>query len=320
MQLTDKIKEAEKTLRLAANMSRDYYHKPLIICYSGGKDSDVLLDIAINCLNPEEIEVVNNHTTVDAPETVYHIRKVFQKLEEQGIKTEIRMPRYKGQPTSMWKLIVDMGSFPTGKQRFCCRILKETGTPKRLTAVGVREDESINRRNREAFTVRVKRKEDRYYMTTDHVSEVYQDSLRMSEDLGEPIEKVNAYDCRIIEAAKKNKDLIVNPIYKFTEKDIWAYIKEKDIETNPLYSRGYKRVGCIGCPLAGAKNMKRDFEDYPKYKENYIKAFDRMLERRRQKGKPFIKARNGEELMRIWLREDPKQIRLEDILPEDNLI
>ena len=66
--------------------------------------------------------------------------------------------------------------------------------------------------------------------------------------------------------------------------------------------------------------MKRDFEDYPKYKENYIKAFDRMLERRRQKGKPFIKARNGEELMRIWLREDPKQIRLEDILPEGNLI
>lgn len=53
--LEEKIKEAEKTLKLAAAMSRDYYHEPLIICYSGGKDSDVLLDIAIKCLKRRRI-------------------------------------------------------------------------------------------------------------------------------------------------------------------------------------------------------------------------------------------------------------------------
>lgn len=50
MALNDKIKQAEKVLKLAADMSKTYYHAPLIVCYSGGKDSDVLVDIALNCL------------------------------------------------------------------------------------------------------------------------------------------------------------------------------------------------------------------------------------------------------------------------------
>ena len=107
-----KIKEAEKTLKLGAEMSKYYYHKPLLLCYSGGKDSDVMLDIAKRCLKPDDFEVLNSHTTVDAPETVYHIRKVFKTCEEQGIKTEIRMPTYKGEPISMWRLIERQGTPP----------------------------------------------------------------------------------------------------------------------------------------------------------------------------------------------------------------
>lgn len=37
---------AIERLKLAEMMSEQYYHKPLIICYSGGKDSDVLLELA----------------------------------------------------------------------------------------------------------------------------------------------------------------------------------------------------------------------------------------------------------------------------------
>ena len=86
-----KIFEAKATLQLASEMSDYYYHKPLIVCYSGGKDSDVLLDIARKCLKPSEFEVLNSHTTVDAPETVYHIREVFRGLEKDGIKATIKI-------------------------------------------------------------------------------------------------------------------------------------------------------------------------------------------------------------------------------------
>ena len=37
---TEKIEQAKDVLRLAAEISWDYYQEPLIITYSGGKDSD----------------------------------------------------------------------------------------------------------------------------------------------------------------------------------------------------------------------------------------------------------------------------------------
>lgn len=44
--LSEKIEESKKILRLAADMSREYYGEPLMLSYSGGKDSSVLLHLA----------------------------------------------------------------------------------------------------------------------------------------------------------------------------------------------------------------------------------------------------------------------------------
>ena len=70
-------------IKLAALMSVQYYNAPLICTYSGGKDSDVMLELFKRA--GVNFEVVNSHTTVDAPQTVYHIRDKFKELEEQGI-------------------------------------------------------------------------------------------------------------------------------------------------------------------------------------------------------------------------------------------
>ena len=72
---------------------------------------------------------------------------------------------------------------------------------------------------------------------------------------------------------------MVNPIYDWLDVDIWEYIKREGIKTNPLYAKGYKRVGCIGCPLASYHEVMREFNDYPQYKKAYINAFKKMLER-----------------------------------------
>ena len=292
--LEQKIADAEKVLKLAAEMSEYYYHKPLIICYSGGKDSDVMLDIAKKCLNPNEFEIVNSHTTVDAPETVYHIRDVFKACEAEGIKTEIRMPRYKGEPTSMWKLIELKGMPPTRLTRYCCAYLKEVSTPNRLIAVGVRESEGVNRRNRDAFVLRGRKTADAEVRSLQHTYAMFQLDKLGQED---------AYECKLIEACKKNKDTICNPIYKFTDDDIWDYIKINKLKINPLYARGYKRVGCIGCPMGGKRNQLQEFSDYPKYKENYIKAFERMKPSENNKRN----LKSGEDWFNWWVGENPNQ-------------
>ena len=133
-------------LRLGEQMSKQYYNKPLIICYSGGKDSDVLIQLAIN--SGIDFEVLHNHTTADAPETVRHIRDTFKRLELQGIKCTVEYPMYKGKRTSMWDLIPQKMMPPTRLMRYCCSVLKEKGGQNRAIATGVRWSESRARSKR----------------------------------------------------------------------------------------------------------------------------------------------------------------------------
>lgn len=153
--LSEKIEESKRALKLAAEMSREYYEKPLVITYSGGKDSDVMLHLAETTLNPNEYEVLNSHTTVDAPETVYHIRDTFSRLKAHGIKTSIDYHiDENGKPVTMWNLIPRKLMPPTRIIRYCCQELKENGTPYRMASIGVRAEESSKRQGRDIFGVR----------------------------------------------------------------------------------------------------------------------------------------------------------------------
>jgi len=152
--LSEKIEESKRALKLAADMSREYYNKPLVVTYSGGKDSDVMLHLAETTLKPCEFEVLNSHTTVDAPETVYHIREVFNRLKRHGIKTSIDYHIVDGKPITMWNLIPQKLMPPTRIVRYCCQVLKESGTPNRIASLGVRAEESSKRQGRDIFGVR----------------------------------------------------------------------------------------------------------------------------------------------------------------------
>ena len=184
--LQKKIEDSYKVLRLAADMSKEYYQQPLIITYSGGKDSDVLVQLALECLKPNEFEVLNSHTTVDAPETVYYIRDRFKELEKMGVKTTVKLPRDKeGNLISMWSLIEQKRIPPTRLARYCCKELKETSTPNRFIATGVRESESTGRKGRDVFATRGLRKSDAYYYYYSHIKEVFEDDKQRRSEGGD---------------------------------------------------------------------------------------------------------------------------------------
>lgn len=304
--LQNKINESYKTLKLAAEMSAEYYKKPLVITYSGGKDSDVMVQLATECLKPQEFEVLNSHTTVDAPETVYYIRDRFKELNEMGVKTTIHYPHYPdGRPMSMWSIIVDRGMPPTRIQRYCCKLLKETSIPHRFIAVGVRASESAGRKGRDVFGVRGKTKKESYWYYYQHVREVFDDdkARRASGGVENPNE-LGVYDCNFISKAKKNDDLICSPIYAWTDSDVWEFIHDRGKGYNPLYDKGFTRVGCIGCPMAG--NQVQELEMYPKYKQNYINAFDRLLKKRKEQGKDDSGGnwKDADSMYRWWIQDD----------------
>lgn len=83
---------------------------------------------------------------------------------------------------------------------------------------------------------------------------------------------------KMVEQCYMKKRTTINPIVDWEEEDVWEFLNEVvKVPHCELYDQGYTRLGCIGCPLQGRSGMERDFERYPKYKELYIKAFDRMI-------------------------------------------
>ncbi len=286
--LDGKIKRSIEVIQLAAKMSEEYYKKPLLVCYSGGKDSDVLLDLVKRANVPFEVQ--HGLTTVDAPPTVQHVKKVFRELEEQGVQATIKKATYKGEPITMWRLIEIKKLPPTRLARYCCSVFKETSTPNRLVCLGVRRAESSKRAMRKEFELRGARIADAIRYDFEHVMENYD----ISHDYGE------AFDCKIIASAKENNDIICNPIVYWQDRDVWGYIEEYNVNMNPLYSKGYKRVGCVGCPFASAKEREIEFRDFPQYKQNYIKAFDRMIQKGKADGKTY-RWEDGADCFEWWL-------------------
>jgi len=42
----------------------------------------------------------------------------------------------------------------------------------------------------------------------------------------------------------------VNPLYNWTEAEVWSFIRANDIPYNPLHDRGFRSIGCAPCTRA----------------------------------------------------------------------
>ena len=253
---------AFEALRFASAQSLKIYKQPLVITYSGGKDSDVLLRLAEN--SGITFEVSHSLTTADAPETVRHVRDTFRRMEEKGVKCVIDAHvQPDGSRLTMWNLIPKHLAPPTRIVRYCCAVLKEGDGKGRFIATGVRWAESVRRKNsRGLIEVSNRDKNKRLILMDDN------DETRMQ-----------------FENCQMKGRRVVNPIIGWGNKEVWDYAETEKICMNPLYGCGHTRVGCIGCPLASKRARIEEFIIWPKYKQAYIRAFDRMLEMKRMAGK-----------------------------------
>ena len=104
---------------------------------------------------------------------------------------------------------------------------------------------------------------------------------------------------------ENHEDTVVNPIYEFTDSDIWDYISQNNLKINPLYGKGRMRVGCVGCPMKGYNEKIRDFAEYPTYKMAYINAFQKVVDYRKAKGLPLDDMwKDGQAVFDWWIEEN----------------
>lgn len=293
----DKEQTAMERLRLASDMSLRLYHRPLLLTDSGGKDSAVICKLAENAGIP--FEIVHSHTTADAPETVYHVRLRAKEYELKGVSYTIHYPTYKGEPTSMWKLIPVKLMPPTRLVRYCCDVLKETTGRDRFIVTGVRWAESTARKNnRSSLEI----------IHTDRKK-----TLLLNND--------NDEDRRLFETCTLKGKRVCNPIIDWQESDVWDYLTDQHVECNPLYCEGSRRVGCVGCPLATRVTRNKEFARWPKFPQMYINAFDRMIAERQRRGKmdgSWRMGTTGVDVFHWWMEDGvlPGQLDIDDIETE----
>lgn len=260
-----KIDTAYERFRWAAKEAERLFDLPLVVSYSGGKDSDVILQLAKESGVP--FRVTHNLTTADPPDNVYYIRRVFAALREEGIDCRINVPR-----RSLWKIMRETLVIPSRVMRVCCAELKERKMPDAPYIVtGVRWAESAGRRAKSGVAM--------VYTASDRTARAAKGGLLTTDD---------ASSRRLFEQCRMKGVRVLNPIIDWSDSDVWDYLHSRGIEGNPLYKEGWTRIGCVGCPLAGKRARELEFARYPKLYKAWADAIAYVIARRKEMGDPMV--------------------------------
>ena len=258
-QIKDKVEIAVQRLR-SFEPPDGYY-----VAFSGGKDSQCVYHLYK--MAGVKFDAHYAVTSVDPPELVRFIKTNYPDVAFE------RQHYPDGKPITMWSLIAEHTLPPTRKVRYCCASLKEPGGAGRIVVTGVRWAESANRASTHGV-VGFQGKPKNTRKIADETGAEYKLNKHGEVILNDD----NDTNRRMVEQCYRTRKTMVNPIVDWTDEDVWEFLNENNIPHCCLYDEGFKRLGCIGCPLSGQKNMIRDFERWPKYKELYIRAFQKMID------------------------------------------
>ena len=156
-------KKIDQSIRLLQQVQKAHPDEVIEIAYSGGKDSDVILQLAKEA--GIRYEAIYKNTTIDPPGTIRHAQEIGA--------TVIRPKR------TFAELIQKKGA-PTRFARFCCSELKEYKV-RDVAVMGVRRSESAKRAERYSEPTQC-----RFYGSKkNHVEAIYPILEWTNEDVSE---------------------------------------------------------------------------------------------------------------------------------------
>lgn len=283
------VGEHEWKVKAAINRLKNFEPKDgYYVAFSGGKDSQCVYHLCK--MAGVKFDAHYNVTSVDPPELVNFIRNNYPDVIWE-------YPRdADGKVITMWNLIPMKLTPPTRINRYCCKSLKERSGQGRIVVTGVRWAESVKRAKTHGvvgFQGRPK--------ATQKIAEELDADYKINQYGNVILNDDNDEARRMVEHCYRTHKTMVNPIVDWSEQDVWQFLNENYIEHCILYDQGYKRLGCIGCPMN--TNTTLELERYPAYKRNYLKAFERMLQERKAKNYS-TSWDTAEDVMRWWLQDE----------------
>ena len=287
-EICDKVEIAIKRIK-AFEPPEGYY-----VAFSGGKDSQCVYHLCK--MAGVKFDAHYTITSVDPPELVRFIKKNYPDVLFE------RQHKKDGTPITMWSLIPDQRMPPTRIARYCCEVLKETSGAGRFTITGVRASESGSRRKNHGV-ITVPRAGKKTEQLKEELGEMGVNFTQTPRG-GIVLNYDNSEQHRMTEHCIRTGKVLLNPIIDWEEEDVWEFLNTNGIEHCCLYDQGQTRLGCIGCPMGRAKGMTDDFARYPKYKELYLRAFERMIKVREENGLKSDNFTSPEAVMQWWMGEN----------------
>lgn len=198
----------------------------VIVQFSGGKDSQACLIKAVKDFGRKNITAVFCDTGWEHPVTYDHIKDVCAQLDVQLIT--LKSSKFDG----FVDMAIKKGRFPSTKARFCTIELKVkpmidfilSQEDSLIIVQGIRAAESAAR--------------SKFEMECSYFKEYFDNKTK------------SLYNKKAVKEWCKTHDAsVLRPIFRWSAQEVIDYILANGQRPNPLYERGYSRVGCLPCVM-----------------------------------------------------------------------
>jgi 3'-phosphoadenosine 5'-phosphosulfate sulfotransferase (PAPS reductase)/FAD synthetase len=227
----------------------------IIVSFSGGKDSHACLIEAVKKYGADKIEAVFCDTGWEHPDTYNHIIKTCTDL---NVKLTTLKSKY-----DFVSLAVHKKRFPSTNARFCTSELKMkpmidyvlTLNDSCIIIQGIRASESASRSKMEEECMYFKS----YFQSNKNGKK---ETYRAKE---------------IRDYCSKHDASVLRPIFNWSAQQVIDCILEAGHQPNPLYYKGFSRVGCFPCFMCRHSEVRQILKDEP-MKQRLLNAEKTMKE------------------------------------------
>ena len=205
----------------------------ILVQFSGGKDSQACLIKAVNDYGKDKVTAVFCDTGWEHTDTYVHIESVCQQL---GVKLiTLKSQKY----TDFVDMAVKKMRFPSTMARFCTSELKVipmidyilSQNDSFIIIQGIRARESAARA--------------RYDTECSYFKEYFNNEIK------------GLYHKRaVLDWCKTHDASVLRPIFHWTAQEVIDYILANGQRPNPLYERGFSRVGCFPCIMCRKREIQ----------------------------------------------------------------